>query len=138
MDPDTPQGSEGGGETAAGGKSATGAERRQWSRRTLPFGRGAVLQIGDRSHIVGLGDLSEGGAFLVTRAPASVGETALLKLSMVSRRVEVSLCCTVVRAVHIPSGGPQRGLAVRFDEPDDEVRASIAAFVARAPGGRRP
>lgn len=115
------------------GEAARGPERRQWARRTLPFGRGAVLEIGDRSHIVGLRDLSEGGALLLTRASASVGETALLKLSMISRRAEVRLSCTVVRVVTAPSGDSQRGLGVRFDDPEDEVRESIAAFVARDP-----
>ena len=138
MDPDTPQGSGADGAASGGANNAPGAERRQCSRRTLPFGRGAVLQIRDRSHIVGLGDLSEGGALLLTRATASVGEAALLKLSMVSRRVEVALSCTVVRIVNASSGGSQRGLAVRFDDPDDGARSSIAAFVARAPDGRRP
>ncbi len=136
MDPDTPQGSGADGETRGG--DAPGAERRQCSRRTLPFGRGAVLQVGDRSHIVGLSDLSEGGALLLTRATASVGETAQLKLSTVSRRVEVALSCIVVRIMNEPSGGSQRGLAVRFDDPDDEARAAIASFVARAPDGRQP
>ena len=115
-----------------------GVEKRQSPRRTLPFGRGAVLQLAGRSHVVGLSDLSEGGALLLTRATASVGETALLKLSMVSRLAEVALPCTVVRIVDAQPGGPRRALAVRFVDPDDEVRAAIAAFVARAPGGRQP
>jgi hypothetical protein len=121
-----------------GEENTPGAERRQWPRRALPFGRGAVLQVGDRSHIVGLSDLCEGGALLLTRAKVSEGEAALLKLSTVSRRVEVALSCIVVRILSASSGGSQRGLAVRFDDPDDEARASIAAFVGRAPDGRRP
>ena len=92
---------------------AGGAEKRRSSRRELPFGRGAILQIGGRVHIVGLGDLSEGGAFLVTRASASVGETHLLRLSMVSRRVEVTLPCEVVRVVDRPA---ERGMGVVFTE----------------------
>jgi hypothetical protein len=114
-----------------------GAEKRHSARRALPFGRGAVLEIGDRSHIVGLGDLSEGGALLVTRASASVGETARLKLSMIARRAEITLPCTVVRILTAPSGDSQRGLAVRFQDPDDEVRAAIAGYVARDPAARR-
>ena len=114
-----------------------GAEKRQWTRRALRFGRGAVLEIVDRSHIVGLADLSEGGALLITRASASVGETARLKLSMIARRAEITLPCTVVRIVAAPAGDPQRGLGVRFDDLDDEVRPAIAAFVTRAPAARR-
>jgi Tfp pilus assembly protein PilZ len=114
-----------------------GPEKRRWTRRALPFGRGAVLEIGDRSHIVGLGDLSEGGALLFTRASVSVGETARLKLSMIARRAEVTLPCTVVRIVGAPAGDPQSGLGVRFDDLDDEVRPALAAFVARARAARR-
>ena len=114
-----------------------GAEKRQWTRRALAFGRGAVLEIGDRSHIVGLGDLSEGGALLITRASAPVGETVRLRLSMIASRAEVTLPGTVVRIVAAPSGDSQRGLGVRFDDLDDEVRAAIAAFVARDPAARR-
>lgn len=152
MDPETPPGvrtnageappeADRGGdaaETAGGGENAGGVEKRQSPRRTLPFGRGAVLQIAGRSHVVGLSDLSEGGALLLTRATASVGATVQLKLSMVARLAEATLPCTVVRIIAAQPGGPQRALAVRFVDPDDEVRASIAAFVARAPGGRRP
>ncbi|MCG6926608.1 MAG: PilZ domain-containing protein [Acidobacteria bacterium] len=130
MSPESPEGS------GPDGHDARGAERRQWTRRALPFGRGAVLEIGERSHVVGLGDLSEGGALLLTRASAAVGESAVLKLSMISHRAEVKLRCTVIRVVAGPSGDSQRGLGVRFDDPDDQVRGSIAAFVARDPNGR--
>jgi Tfp pilus assembly protein PilZ len=117
---------------------SNGAERRQKSRRSLPFGRGAVLQISDRSHVVGLADLSEGGALVLTRASASVGDTGLLRLSMVSRRVELALPCAVVRVVNGPSGTPQKGLALRFVDPDPEALAAIASFVARVPRDRQP
>jgi Tfp pilus assembly protein PilZ len=124
-------------DTPDGEGNAGGPEKRQWFRRTLPFGWGAVLEIGGRSHVVGLRDLSEGGALVLTRAAASVGDTAFLKLSVVSRQTEAALPCTVVRIVTAAAWGPQRGLAVRFDDPNGEVRASIAAFVARAPSSRR-
>jgi Tfp pilus assembly protein PilZ len=137
MVPESPQIAGGDADTPDGEGNASGVEKRQWFRRTLPFGWGAVLEIGDRSHIVGLRDLSEGGALILTRAVASVGDTALLKLSVVSRRAETALPCTVVRLVTAEGDGSQRGLAVRFDDPDGEVRASIAAFVARAPGSRQ-
>jgi hypothetical protein len=122
----------------SGRENAGGAERRQSPRRSLPFGRGAVLEIAGRSHIVGLGDLSEGGALVLTRAAASTGETLVLRLWTVARSAEVALPCTVVRTVDARPGGPQRGLAVRFVDLDDEVRESIAAFVARGPSDRRP
>ncbi len=131
MRPEVPEGSPG-----RDREDSRGAEKRQWVRRALPFGRGAVLEIGDRSHIVGLRDLSVGGALLLTRASVRVGGAALLRLSMISGRAEVKLPCTVIRAVTTPSGDSQRGLGVRFGDADDGVRESIAAFVARHPGGR--
>ena len=131
----TSGGAGGDGEASAGTENADGVEKRQWRRRALPFGWGAVLEIGGRAHIVGLRDLSEGGALVLTRAAASVGETALLRLLVVSRRAEAALPCTVVRIIESPPGGSQRGLGVRFDDPDGEVRASIAAFVARSRRG---
>ena len=49
---------------------ADGNERRRPVRRKLPFGRGAVLMVAQRSHIVGLTDVSVTGAYLTTRAPS--------------------------------------------------------------------
>ena len=152
MDPETPPGARGnvgeappeadrGGDAvqrASGVEDTGGVEKRQSPRRTLPFGRGAVLEIAGRAHVVGLGDLSEGGALLLTRATTSVGEMLLLRLWTVARGAEVALPCTVVRIIDARPGGPQKGLAVRFVGLDDEVRESIAAFVARDPGGRQP
>ena len=48
---------------ASGSGSATDAgDRRRAFRRKLPFGRGAVLMVGERAHIVGLADVSVTGA----------------------------------------------------------------------------
>ena len=87
-------------ETAEGEErvtDASGNERRRALRRKLPFGRGAVLVVGDRAHIVGLADVSVTGAYLTTRAPVSKGETHLLRLLLLPDTVELEVRAEVVR-----------------------------------------
>jgi hypothetical protein len=119
-------------------RDGSGRERRRAFRRSLPFGRGAVLLVGDRAHIVGVADVSETGAYLTTRAPVATGESHLLKLLILPDRVEVTLRAEVVRVAQSSdeSLGHPRGVAVRFVEPDEESVAHLRAFVAREP--RRP
>ena len=78
---------------------ASGQERRRALRRRLPFGRGAVLLVGERPHIVGLADLSVGGAFLRTSATAivAVGERHVLRLLLLPDRTEFEIRAEVVR-----------------------------------------
>jgi hypothetical protein len=119
-----------GGENGGGGR-----ERRRALRRRLPFGRGAVLVVGERAHIVGVADLSVTGAYLTTRAPVSAGETHVLRILLLPARVELALRAEVVRvsiAAHESPDHP-RGVAVRFLDPDEEATARLQAFVAREP-----
>jgi hypothetical protein len=114
---------------------SAGAERRRAFRRKLPFGRGAVLVVGERSHIVGVADVSVTGAYLTTRAPVAAGETHLLKLLLLPSRVEIELRAEIVRvslAAHESPDHP-RGVAVRFLDVDQASRAELEAFVAREP-----
>ncbi len=114
---------------------SAGAERRRAFRRKLPFGRGAVLVVGARSHIVGVADVSVTGAYLTTRAPVAAGETHLLKLLLLPSRVEIELRAEIVRvslAAHESPDHP-RGVAVRFLDVDQASRAELEAFVAREP-----
>jgi len=114
------------------------SERRRALRRKLPFGRGAILQIGERTHIVGLADVSVTGAYLTTRAPLSVGDTHLLKLLMVPEKIEMALQAEVVRVAqedHESTEHP-RGVAVRFLDLDDEARDRLQVYVARGPMSR--
>jgi hypothetical protein len=114
---------------------SAGAERRRAFRRKLPFGRGAVLVVGERSHIVGVADVSVTGAYLTTRAPVAAGETHLLKLLLLPSRVEIALRAEIVRvslAAHESPDHP-RGVAVRFLDVDQASRAELEAFVAREP-----
>jgi hypothetical protein len=121
------------------GNGATGGpERRRALRRKLPFGRGAILQVGDRTHIVGLADVSVTGAYLTTRAPLSVGDTHRLRLLMVPERIEMALRVEIVRLAqsdHESTDHP-RGVAVRFLDVDDEARQRLQEYVARGPMSR--
>ena len=113
----------------------SGSERRRAFRRKLPFGRGAVLVVGERAHIVGVADVSVTGAYLTTRAPVAAGETHLLKLLLLPSRVEIELRAEIVRvslAAHESPDHP-RGVAVRFLDVDQASRAELEAFVAREP-----
>jgi hypothetical protein len=120
---------------------ASGQERRRALRRRLPFGRGAVLIVGERAHIVGLADVSVTGAYLTSRAPVAVGETHLLRLLLLPDTVEVELRVEVVRLAlneHESHGHP-RGVAVRFVDPDPLALRRLQAFVAqRLPEKRDP
>jgi len=121
-----------------GGEVPQEPERRRALRRKLPFGRGAILEIGDRTHIVGLADVSVTGAYLTTRAPLTVGDTHVLRLLMVPERIEMALRAEVVRvaqADHESEDHP-RGAAVRFLEMDADSRERLQDFVARGPMSR--
>ena len=112
---------------------AAGNERRRALRRKLPFGRGAVLVVGDRAHIVGLADVSVTGAYLSTRAPVSVGDTHLLRLLLLPDTVEVEIQAVIVRVAQADVESPNhpRGVAVRFLDPNDKAIAQLKGFVAR-------
>ena len=117
---------------------ASGSERRRAFRRKLPFGRGAVLMVGDRAHIVGVADVSVTGAYLSTRAPVTVGHTYTLRLILLPDTVEVELQAEIVRVAQVELESPDhpRGVAVRFTDPNDKAIAQLQAFVARAQGQR--
>jgi len=117
---------------------SSGSERRRAFRRKLPFGRGAVLMVGKRAHIVGIADVSVTGAYLTTRAPVSAGETHVLKVLILPARVEVALRVEIVRVslAHHESSDHPRGVAVRFAGLDETSRVRLEAFVAREPRSR--
>ena len=124
--------------TGNGSNGNDDAERRRALRRKLPFGRGAILEVGERTHIVGLADVSVTGAYLTTRAPLSVGDTYVLRLLMVPERIEMALRAEVVRVAqsdHESTDHP-RGVAVRFLEVDDDARERLQVYVARGPMSR--
>ncbi len=112
-----------------------GGERRRAFRRKLPFGRGAILSVRERSHIVGLADISVTGAYLSARAPVKAGEVHLLKVLLLPSRIEIALRVQVVRVSLADPESPNhpRGVAVRFVDLDERQRALLQAFVAREP-----
>jgi hypothetical protein len=112
---------------------SSGAERRRALRRKLPFGRGAVLLVGERAHIVGLADLSVTGAYLTTRASVAKGESHTLRLLLLPDRTPLDLRAEVVRVAQAEHESPQhpRGVAVRFVEPGDDAVRKLQAFIAR-------
>jgi hypothetical protein len=87
------------------------------------------------SHIVGLVDLSEGGAYVASRAPVAPGQQIALKL-LLTLGVAVVLPAEVVR-VATRREGPDAyppGIAIRFLKMDAGLRARLARFVEE---GRR-
>ena len=111
------------------------ADRRRGGRRQLPFGRGAVLVTAHSSHIVGLVDLSVGGAYLASRTPVAPGQQIALKL-LLTLGVAVVLPAEVVRVVtrrESPDAYPP-GIAIRFLDMEADLRARLAFFVEE---GRR-
>ena len=104
----------------------------------MPFGRGAVLQVGKRAHIVGVADLSVTGAFLSTRAPLSVGDVHVLRLLVLPERVEISIKAEIVRLAQTDNESPHhpRGVGVRWIDLDEQVREHLAFYVARKPNPR--
>jgi len=112
-----------------------GGERRRALRRKLPFGRGAILSVRDRAHIVGLADVSVTGAYLTARAPVKAGEVHLLKVLLLPSRIEIALKVEVVRVslADPESEDHPRGVAVRFLDVDETQLALLQAFVTREP-----
>jgi hypothetical protein len=111
------------------------ADRRRAFRRRLPLGRGAVLIVGERSHIVGLADVSVTGAYLMTRAPVAAGETHVLHILSAPTRAKIALKVEIVRVSLADHESPNhpRGVAVRFVDLDEAARRFLAALIAGGP-----
>jgi Tfp pilus assembly protein PilZ len=109
------------------------------ARRQLPLGRGARLEVNQRTHIVGLGDVSATGAYLITRAPVRVGDEHVLRLYAMPGLSEIALRARVVRIVHDGQEGAHRprGAAVHFLDVDDEARARLESYVRAGIAGKR-
>jgi hypothetical protein len=105
-------------------------ERRQVRRRTMPFLRGGVLQVGDRAHIVTIVDLSPEGAFLATRADVPVVQDLALRTVLPGTGRQVRLPCELVwRSERAdPRTGRPAGMAVRFVQPDEQARRRLGAI----------
>jgi PilZ domain-containing protein len=122
------QGSE---EGAGEGSTGSPADRRRTRRRRLPFGRGAVLETTRSSHVVAVVDLSEGGAYVATRAPFTPGHAVTLRILLTVGH-ELSLPAEVVRVCSRREPGPDAyppGVAIRFLDLEPRVATRLARFV---------
>lgn len=108
-----------------------GLERRRDTRRMLPFGRSAVLEVGGRNHIVSLIDLSRSGAYLGTRIRTEGQASFILKLLLPQSGAEMRIPCALVRRIEAdPAGGDRLpGLAVQFHDVAVEEQQRLEAFV---------
>lgn len=106
-------------------------------RRKLPMGRGARLVVRGSTHLVGLGDVSVSGAYLITRVPTNVGEEHELRLLLVPNLTELVLRARVVRVVQRDQVTlhPQ-GLAVQFLDLDPATLVQLEGFVQARGAGR--
>jgi hypothetical protein len=105
-------------------------DRRTTRRRSLPFIRSAVLQVGERSHVVVVTDLSAEGAFLSTRIAIDPADPLRLKVILPRDGREVVLPCRLVwRSERFdPDTGRAAGIAVRFEELEDPARRLLDTF----------
>lgn len=107
-------------------------ERRRSRRRRMPFVRSGILEVGARSHIVAVTDLSAEGAFLSTRVEPEPRQAVVLRLVVPRDGRVVALPCRVVR--HNPrfdaASGLPAGLAVRFKGLDADTARRIGEFAA--------
>jgi hypothetical protein len=116
-------------------------ERRRSRRRSLPFVRSAVLEVGQQSHIVILTDLSTEGAFITTRMPFEIAADPkpALRLRMVIPRDsrEVLIPCELVwrsEKLDVTTGRPS-GMALRFLDLDADMFRRVEEFASE---GFRP
>jgi hypothetical protein len=114
-----------------GGDEHGGGRRPRAARRRLPLGRGATLTVGDRTHIVGLSDLSATGAYLVTGVPVAVGDELALHLFAVPGGSALSVRVRVVRVVRdgLEKDHHPCGLAVEFVGLGEDGRQRIEGYV---------
>lgn len=105
-------------------------ERRSTRRRSLPFVRSAVLEVGDRSHVVVVTDLSADGAFLSTRIALDPSDRLRLKVILPRDGREVVIPCRLVwRSERFdPDTGRAAGVAVRFGELEEPARRLLDAY----------
>jgi hypothetical protein len=110
-------------------------DRRSARRRSLPFVRSAVLQVGDRDHVVVVTDLSADGAFLSTRIALDPSERLRLKVILPRDGREVVIPCRLVwRSERFdPDTGRAAGIAVRFGELDEAAQRLLDAYSREGP-----
>jgi hypothetical protein len=107
-------------------------ERRRSRRRSLPFVRSAVLEVGSESHIVILTDLSTEGAFLTTHIPFDIPAGQPLRLRLVlprdSRKAAIPCALVWQNERFDATTGRPKGMAVRFLELDTDTYRRVDEF----------
>jgi hypothetical protein len=105
-------------------------DRRSTRRRSLPFVRSAVLEVGDRRHVVVVTDLSADGAFLSTRIALDPSDPLRLRVILPRDGREVVIPCRLVwRSERFdPDTGRAAGVAVRFGELEEPARRLLDAY----------
>jgi hypothetical protein len=104
------------------------SDRRRTRRRSLPFVRSAVLDVGGRKHVVAVSDLGADGAFLSSGAEVAAGEALVLRMVLPRDGREVALPCRAVRRVQKPGPNQKSGIAVRFVGLDPPIMRRIEEF----------
>ena len=108
-------------------------ERRSSPRRTLPYVRSGVLEVGERDHIVAVTDISPEGAFLSTRPEFPPDLPLRLRMIMPNVPREIVVDCEVVwrsERFDLQTGRPA-GLAVRFMAVTSDVRRLLEAYTSQ-------
>lgn len=107
-------------------------ERRTTRRRRLPFVRSAILEVGARSHIVTLADMSAEGAFLSTRLSLDPERAVTLRVVLPRDGRVIALRCSVVRSAarFDAASGLPAGIAVRFEGLDAAAARRIEEFAS--------
>jgi hypothetical protein len=105
-------------------------ERRTTRRRRMPFVRSAILEVGGKSHIVAVTDLSAEGAFVAMRVPVDAKAPITLRLVVPRDGRVIGVSCQLVRQTErfdAETGRPA-GLALRFKGLDAAAIRRIEEF----------
>ena len=96
----------------------------------MPFVRSAILEVGERSSLVIVSDLSPEGAFLATRVPMDPSDSGVLKLVVPRDGRILSLPCQVMRQTKTfdAQSGLPSGMAVKFRGLDAAAVRRIEEF----------
>jgi len=107
-------------------------DRRRVRRRSIPYVRSAVLEVGSRAHIAAVTDLSPEGAFLTTRVPLGANDKVRLKIVLPRDGREVAIAGQVVwRSERFDAAtGRPAGVAVRFLGADAATIRRVEEFSA--------
>jgi hypothetical protein len=110
-------------------------DRRGSRRRRISYVKSAVLEVGQRRHIVALADLAPQGAFLRGAIEIDDDQELMLRLVLPRHSREVSIPCRLLRRDdHFdPSTGRPAGVAVRFEGVKPSLARLLDEFAGSGP-----